>query len=226
MAYSISEATYCSFRHLSTVNLNLHVSLGSIAATSTCFWLDEPAVWGPEPGARSLCAEQLHGRDGVVEEVAKAKHGTNQNSWRSSAVLNTHTRYRYYYIPSNSFSLFSSSQATERQNLYCDLRKRKLFLEENNEVCWKLCKMEWLARSPRNRRSLAITRSTHVHSSALRAQAEKFPVLAHAWRNAQRTIHFFYFGLVKIHVQQICIFMTQQNWSEFLLVVYSLLQYG
>lgn len=67
MASSITEAKSSRFRHLTTGNV-------------ICMSLDEPAVRGPEPGARSLCAEQLHGRDGVVEEVAKAKHGTNQNS--------------------------------------------------------------------------------------------------------------------------------------------------
>lgn len=75
-----------------------------------------PAVWGPEPRAWSLCTEQLHGRDGVVEEVAEAKHGTNQNTRRSSAVLNTQDEENDECIYSNSIhSVF----------------KRKLYLGEN-----------------------------------------------------------------------------------------------
>lgn len=44
-------------------------------------------MWRPEARAWSLSAEQLHGRNGVIEEVAEAEHGTDQNTRESTTIL-------------------------------------------------------------------------------------------------------------------------------------------
>jgi len=41
----------------------------------------------PEARTWSLGAEELHGRNWVVEEVAEAEHGTDQNTRGSTAIL-------------------------------------------------------------------------------------------------------------------------------------------
>lgn len=51
-----------------------------------------PAMWRPETRTWPLGAEQLHGRDRVVEEVAEAEHGTDEDTWRSAAVLRNRGR--------------------------------------------------------------------------------------------------------------------------------------
>lgn len=58
----------------------------------------KPAVWGPEARTWSLGAEQLHGRNWVVEEVAEAEHGTNQNTRRSTTILKAHNKADIYFI--------------------------------------------------------------------------------------------------------------------------------
>lgn len=51
-----------------------------------------PAMWRPETRTWPLGAEQLHGWDRVVEEVAEAEHGTDEDTWRSAAVLRNRDR--------------------------------------------------------------------------------------------------------------------------------------
>lgn len=49
-------------------------------------------MWRPEARTWSFGAEQLHGRNWIIEEVAEAEHGTDQNTWRSATILKTQNK--------------------------------------------------------------------------------------------------------------------------------------
>lgn len=47
----------------------------------------KPAMGRPEARTRFFGAQQLHGRNWVVEKVAEAEHGTDQNTGGSTTIL-------------------------------------------------------------------------------------------------------------------------------------------
>lgn len=70
-------------------------------------------MWRPEARAWSLSAEQLHGRNGVIEEVAEAEHGTDQNTRESTTILKKKKNLTLRGISSHSQTLSKKKQVAE-----------------------------------------------------------------------------------------------------------------